>query len=195
MFPESSALGMQRWQKLNSGTVHGITKKRSYLLYFLIHAGSPALFHIPLMLSIISSLYLFPKLPASSFFFFFFFLSQKFYTIHQVSVCNFKQEGLLPVCNLSSVLLGKNSCSPVKTPLMLIFLMCLTPINHGYVLMSLKNFHKFFSNWSIFSSHTTMFKNFVLSHISYKFFCDLYYFLLFVIKMLLNLAQQKQNVN
>lgn len=188
MFPESSALGMQRWQKLNSGTVHDITKQRSY------HAGSPALFHIPLMLSITSSLFFQNYLhhPFSSSFF---FLSQKFYTIHQASVCNFKQEGLLPVCNLSSVLLGQNSCSPVKTPLMLVFLMCLTPINHGYVLMSLKNFHKFFSNWSIFPSHTAMFKNFVLSHISYKFFCDLYYFSLFVIKMLLNLAQQKENVN
>lgn len=88
----------------------------------------------------------FSKITCIILFLLLFFLSQKFYTIHQVSVCNFKQEGLLPVCNLSSVLLGQNSCSPVKTPLMLIFLMCLTPINHGYVLMSLKNFHKFFSN-------------------------------------------------
>lgn len=58
-FHESSALGMERLQKWNSQTMHGITKKRSYLLHFLTCPGSPALFPMPLMLPTNSSLSVF----------------------------------------------------------------------------------------------------------------------------------------
>jgi len=85
MFPESSALGMQRSQKLNSWTVHGVTEKRSCLLR-LTHPDSRALFPIPLMLSIISSLCLFPKLSASSSYFFLFSFPRSF-ILHSRLLC------------------------------------------------------------------------------------------------------------